>query len=256
MAVLGIGFGSSFLLAIIIGPIIADQYGVRLLFWFGAILAAVAAGLLLLLPKGIARPTVRSGLQFSVALRPELLRLDFYVFLLHALLTASFVALPFLLRDQLDMVLADYWKIYGGALVLSLVGTIPLIVADDRQGRQATIGISVGLLFTGLSILAFAGVAAVPVFIALAIFFAGFNFLEAGLPARLSILARGELRGGSLGVFSSSQFLGAFAGGLIGGRFLAGDQPSRVFIVCALMALLWLLIHQLSGSGDEQREQT
>ncbi len=188
-------------------------------------------------------------------MRPELLRLDFYVFVLHALLTASFVALPFVLHNQLDLVVAEHWKIYVGALILSLAGTVPLIIADDRRGGQGTIGLAIGLLLTGFLILAFAGVAVMPVFIALAIFFAGFNFLEAGLPARLSRLADSELRGASLGVFSSSQFLGAFVGGLIGGRFLAGDEPSRVFIVCASLALLWLLIDQISGSGQARREK-
>ncbi len=254
MAVFGIGIGMSFLLALIVGPIIAGQSGVRSLFWLAAVLAGVAAALLLLLPKHIERPKARSGLKLSAALRPDLLRLDFYVFLLHALLTASFVALPFLLRNRLGFALTDHWQIYVGALVLSLAGTIPLILADDRRGKQGTIGLSVGLLLAGLLILAFAEVAVMPVFIALAVFFAGFNFLEAGLPARLSILADGELRGASMGVFSSSQFLGAFVGGLIGGRFLADGQPSQVFMACAALALGWLLLHQFSGSGQRQGE--
>jgi MFS family permease len=253
MAVLGVGVGASFLMALIVGPIVAGQYGVRSLFWVAATLAGLAAALLLFLPRNIERPKAKSDSKFSAAIRPELLRLDFYIFLLHALLTASFVALPFLLRNQLNLVLAEHWKIYVGALVLSLAGTIPLILADERRGKRGTIGVSVGLLVAGLLILAFAAVAVTPVFIALAIFFAGFNFLEAGLPARLSILAHGELRGASLGVFSSSQFLGAFAGGLIGGKFLAGDQPSHVFMACASLAFVWLLIHYLQGSGPGEK---
>jgi predicted MFS family arabinose efflux permease len=88
------------------------------------------------------------------------------------------------------------------------------------------------------------------VFVALALFFAGFNFLEAGLPARLSMLAEGAARGTSLGVFSSAQFLGAFAGGLIGGRFLAAGRPADVFFVCALLAAIWLA---MQGFGRPQR---
>ena len=255
MAVFGIGIGLSFLLALVIGPVIAGQSGVRSLFWLAAMCAAVAAALLMFVPRHIERPKAKSSMPLSAALRPDLLRLDFYVFLLHALLTASFVALPFLLRNQLDLALTDHWKIYIAAIVLSLAGTIPLILADDRRGKRGTIGLSIGLVLTGLLMLAFAGVAVTPVLIAIAIFFAGFNFLEAGLPARLSILADGELRGASLGVFSSSQFLGAFAGGLLGGRFLAGGQPSQVFIACAVLALGWLLLHQFSGHERKQGEK-
>ena len=256
MAALGIGIGASFLLALIIGPIIAAQSGVRSLFWIAAGLALVAGLLLMALPAGIEKPKALAYLRPAAVLRPELLRLDLYIFVLHALLTASFVALPFLIRNRLDLVLTEHWKIYVGALIMSLAGTIPLILVDDRRGRAGTIGLAIGLLLIGQLILAFGSFAVLPVFIALAVFFAGFNFLEAGLPARLSILADGELRGTSFGVFSSSQFLGAFAGGLLGGIFLAGGQPSRVFIACASLTGVWLLSHQLGGSGRGQQEKT
>ncbi|MDO6575275.1 hypothetical protein Q4528_14255, partial [Staphylococcus pasteuri_A] len=47
----------------------------------------------------------------------------------------------------------------------------------------------------------------------LAIFFIGFNYLEASLPALISNLAPPGNKGAALGVFSTSQFLGAFIGG-------------------------------------------
>jgi len=247
MAVLGIAIGSSFLLALIIGPVIAAASGVRILFWLAAVLAAVAALLLFLLPRGIEKPAELPDRRIRGAFRPELLRLDFYIFVLHALLTASFVALPFLLRDELHLALTDHWQIYVGALLASLLGTVPLIIADERKGKSSTLTIAILLLVSGQLMLAIGGFNLTIVFVALAVFFAGFNFLEAGLPARLSIRASGDLRGASLGVFSSSQFLGAFAGGLIGGRFLAGGDPSAVFAVCTLLAGAWLVVHTLAA---------
>jgi MFS family permease len=246
MAVLGIAIGSSFLVALIVGPVIAAAGGVRMLFWIAAVLAAVAALLLLLLPRGIERPALRPDRGIAAAFRPDLLQLDFYIFILHAILTASFVALPFLLRNELQLVLSDHWQIYIGALLASLLGTVPLILADERRGKSATITTAILLLLSGQIMLAIAGFNLTIVFVALAVFFAGFNFLEAGLPARLSIRAAGDLRGASLGVFSSSQFLGAFAGGLIGGRFLAGGDPSAVFAVGGLLAGLWLAVHSVA----------
>ena len=250
MAIFGIAIGSSFLLALIIGPVIAAASGVRSLFWLAAALAVVAALLLLLLPGGIERPAQRPDRRLGAAIRPDLLRLDLYIFVLHTLLTASFVALPFLLRDELHLALSDHWQMYVGALLTSLLGTVPLILADERKGKSSTLTIAILLLVLGQLMLAIAGFSLTIVYVALAVFFAGFNFLEAGLPARLSIRASGDLRGASLGVFSSSQFLGAFAGGLIGGRFLAGGDPSTVFAVCALLAGAWLVVHRLAADSD------
>lgn len=246
MAFVGIGIGASFLVAMIVGPLIAASFGVRSLFVFGVLVAALAALLLLMLPDDIEKPKAADRWNFRAALRADLLRLDFYVFLLHAILTASFVALPFLLSNSLDIPITSHWKLYVGALLASLLGTIPLIIQDERQGKGRTIGIAVVLVLVGEVILAFGGFSVTTVFAALALFFAGFNFLEAGLPARLSLLAGQESRGASLGVFSSAQFLGAFAGGLIGGRFLAGSHPGDVFFVCALLAGIWL---SLQGFG-------
>ena len=240
MAFFGVGIGLSFMVALVVGPVIAARFGVPSLFWFAAGLA-VAAGLLLKgLPADIERPEVPQNWNIVPAFRPDLLRLDLYVFLLHAILTASFVALPFLLLNRLEMPVTDHWQMYIGALFISLLGTVPLIISDERKGKPKTIMIAVALLFLGQLTLSFASFSVAPVFVALVIFFAGFNFLEAGLPARLSLLADGEVRGASLGVFSSAQFFGAFVGGLIGGRFLASGRPSDVFFVCALLAAIWL----------------
>ena len=251
MAFVGIGIGASFLVAMIVGPLLAASFGVRALFGFGVLVAILAGLLLLLLPDDIEKPQSVGPLNFRAAMRADLLRLDFYVFLLHAILTASFVALPFLLSNSLDMPITSHWKLYVGALLASLLGTIPLIIQDERQGKGRTIGTAVVLILVGELVLAFGGFSAITVFAALALFFAGFNFLEAGLPARLSLLAGQESRGASLGVFSSAQFLGAFAGGLIGGRFLAGSHPGDVFFVCALLAGIWL---SLQGFGRFREE--
>jgi predicted MFS family arabinose efflux permease len=138
-----------------------------------------------------------------------------------------------------------------GSLVASLLITIPLILSDERKGKALTISIAVALILGGELLLTFGSFAVMPVFLALVLFFGGFNFLEASLPARLSLLADGENRGASLGVFSSSQFLGAFAGGLIGGRFLASGRPADVFFVCALLAGIWLALQGFTRSSDD-----
>ena len=247
MAFLGIGIGSTFLLAIVIGPVIAAFSGVRSLFWLGAVLAVIAALMLRLLPNGIDPRARAPAAPLRAALKGPLLRLDASIFVLHALLSASFVALPFLLLRQADVPIAGHWKVYAAALLVSLAGTVPLILADERRGKAHTVSIAVLLLLLGQLLLAFWGFSALPVIAGLALFFAGFNFLEAGLPARLSILADDRLRGASLGLFSSAQFLGIFAGGVIGGRLLEGRPPTAVFLFCAVAAAAWLVLHRFGG---------
>ncbi|NIV17844.1 MAG: MFS transporter [Woeseiaceae bacterium] len=245
MAFFGIGIGASFITAVTFGPIIAKPFGVSGLFWMGAALAVASALMLKGLPADIERPATSRSWNLKPAFRSDLLRLDLYVFLLHAIMTATFVALPFLLANKLGMPVTTHWKMYVAAIVVSLLGTIPLIVKDERQGKPVTVGIAVTLMFLGQMLLTFTSIGFAPVFLALVVFFAGFNFLEAGLPARLSRLADDDRRGASLGVFSSAQFLGAFAGGLIGGRFLAAGRPADVFFVCALLAAIWLAASSL-----------
>ena len=242
MAVFGVGVGGAFMMAMIFGPLFSARFGVPALFLFAAFLAVVAAVLLVALPGGVERPATPRKWNFKPAFRPELLRVDVYVFLLHAILTASFVALPFLFVERLELAVTDHWKMYVGALLLSLTGTIPLILRDERQGKGTTIGIAVSLMMAGQLALTFAGFTVATVFGGLVLFFAGFNFLEAGLPARLSIIADDDSRGASLGVFASAQFLGAFVGGLIGGRFLGAGRPADVFFVCMLLAAIWLAL--------------
>ena len=250
MAVFGVGIGLSFMIAMVIGPLVAGHFGVRSLFWAAAVLAIVAALMLRLLPE-IPPPARRASWSIVPAFRADLLRIDFYVFLLHAIMTATFVALPFLLTDRLGMALTDHWKIYVGALVVSLGIAVPMIMNDHHQGRGRLIGLAVTLIIAAQLALTFFGFSSLPVFLALVMYFAGFNFLEAGLPARLSVLADGEVRGASLGVFSSAQFLGAFVGGLVGGRFLGQGRPADVFFVCALMGGIWLALH---GFGNSRRQ--
>lgn len=250
MAVFGIGIGVAFTLAMVAGPLIAAHFGVPSLFWIAAVLAVLAGLMLKLLPE-VPQPVKADSWSLVPAFRADLLRVDAYVFLLHTIMTATFVALPFLLSRKLELALTDHWKMYVGSLVLSLLITVPMIMKDHRRGQPHLMGIAVSLILAAQLVLTFLGFSLLPVFFGLVLYFAGFNFLEAGLPARLSILADDKVRGASLGVFSTAQFFGAFVGGLIGGRFLVQGRPGDVFFVCALMAGIWLA---MQGFGQIRRQ--
>jgi MFS family permease len=72
-------------------------------------------------------------------------------------------------------------------------------------------------------------------------FFTAFNFMEASLPSLISRIAPAQSKGTAMGIYSSSQFLGAFSGGVIGGALLGHYDVTGVFDGCAITAGLWLL---------------
>ena len=211
-------------------------------------MALLAGAVLARVPR--VAPAPGRARNLAEALRPALVRLDIYALLLHAILTALFVALPLMLENILLIPVNEHWKLYVLAILTSLCGTVPLILADERRGRKMTMTLAICGLIAGLGVMLFSANGWLAVFIALCLFFAGFNFLEASLPARLSLAAPVAIRGGAMGVFASAQFLGAFVGGLFGGFAYSMAGPSAVFGGTGLMAIAWLFLHLTSREKE------
>jgi len=163
MAIFGVGIGLSFMVAMVAGPLLAATFGVPSLFWIAAGLAVVAGALLKLLPD-IPPAEKRESWNLLPAFRLDLLRVDSYVFLLHTIMTATFVALPFLLTRRLEMALTDHWKMYVGALLLSPLITVPMIMKDHHQGRGRLIGMAVTMILGAQLALSFLGSSVTPTF--------------------------------------------------------------------------------------------
>ena len=84
--------------------------------------------------------------------------------------------------------------------------------------------------------------------IALLVFFVGFNYLEATLPALVSKVAPVEKRGAAMGIYSSSQFLGIFAGGSVGGLLIAMSDITTLLAANAALSVIWAaLLVRLAG---------
>jgi predicted MFS family arabinose efflux permease len=78
--------------------------------------------------------------------------------------------------------------------------------------------------------------------LALTAFFTAFNALEAMLPSLITKFAPADAKGAATGVYSSSQFLGIFAGGAGGGWMLAAGGATGVFAFAIALTLIWLAI--------------
>lgn len=247
MLILGISIGTAFALALILGPLLASWLGVPGIFLLTAVLALLTIPVLLWwVPtpplRFVAPQPWRHNLRL-VLRDPILLRLDAGIFILHALLTASFVALPLLLRDHYQLDGADHWMLYLPVMLVSLFLTFPLLrIAENRGYMREAFLLAIVVLALSLSAIALNGGAVIWVAIALSLFFAAFNLLEATLPSWVSRQADPANKGAALGIYSSAQFMGAFVGGAVGGWILGEFNGVTVLFMAAALCLPWLLL--------------
>ncbi|KKO45865.1 MFS transporter [Arsukibacterium ikkense] len=247
MAIIGASIGLSFALAMIAGPLLAKWAGLSGVFWFTAVLACCAMLIVaFLVPKSVSKAPAAETLAVPATLlnilqHRQLLQLDIGVLLLHLMLTAMFVALPLLL-SQYQLAADQHWQVYLPVLLMSFVLMIPMmIIAMRRQQEKGYFLVAISLLIIAM-LLAFVATDLWWLIAALLLFFTGFNFLEASLPAMVSRVAPAGQRGSAMGIYSSSQFFGAFAGGVIGGVVAQQFSYGLVFAVLAGIGLIWLLI--------------
>jgi MFS family permease len=172
----------------------------------------------------------------------ELLRLDFGIFALHLSLTALFLAFPLALRDQ-GLASDHHWQVYLPVMLASMFAMVPFVILAESKRRMKPVFLSgvAGLLCASLGLEQF-GSSLSGLVLALWVFFTAFNLLEATLPSLVAKMAPSERKGTAMGIYSSSQFLGAFTGGLLGGWMHTHFGNAGVFLLCGAVALIWLLV--------------
>jgi len=246
MAMVGMSIGLSFAVALILGPVVAAAGGLSAVFWFTAALAVAGVAIVLLLvptpaQSGIEHSDVgtRAGLIGRSLRDPTLARLNFGVFTLHFILMACFLVVPGFLEQTAGIDRGKHWIVYLPALLLSIAGMVPMMILAERGGRLHQVFLAgIALVFVAVATLGFTSNTAV-FYLALWVFFVGFNYLEATLPSLVSKTVFSGGKGTAMGVYSTCQFLGAFAGGAAGGWLLQHMGLAALIGLCMVLAALW-----------------
>ena len=249
MAMIGMSIGLSFAVAMVVGPLLTRAFGLSGLFLATAAMALVGIALIAFVvpashgalqhrESGVAKQALGPTLR-----HPDLLRLDVGIFVLHAILMASFVALPLALVERGGLPKEEHWWVYLTALLISFFAMIPFIIYGEkkRKMKRVLLGAVSVLMLTEL----FFWVSAdnlQELVIGTVIFFTAFNLLEASLPSLVSKVSPAGGKGTAMGVYSTSQFLGAALGGIIGGWLFQHGGLSMVFLGCALLCALWWVV--------------
>lgn len=247
MAMVGMTIGLSFAVAMVVGPLLTRAFGLSGLFLATGAMALVGVLIVaFIVPRstgplqhresGVARQALVPTLK-----HPDLLRLDLGIFVLHAMLMSSFVALPLALVEKAGLPKEQHWWVYLTALLISFFAMIPFIIYGEkrRKMKRVLLGAVVTLMLTELFFWQF-GDSLRALVIGTVVFFTAFNLLEASLPSLISKVSPAGGKGTAMGVYSTSQFLGSALGGILGGWLFQHGGLSVVFLGCAALAALWL----------------
>ena len=248
MAAIGGSIGLSFILAMILGPVIAGSLGLGGIFWVTAVLGLLGiAVFMILVPKTVNvqknRETLADIKQIGQLLKhPMLMRLNVGIFALHLALMAAFVVIPTILIEELGVGRDNLWWVYLGLLGGGFVAMVPAMIFGERYNKQKlSFVIAVAMLAVPMLVLGLErGALLTPLM--LLIFFAAFNLLEASLPSWLSKTCPVGNRGTAMGIYSTCQFFGAFVGGTVGGWSLQQYGIDGLFLLVAGVLVIWWVL--------------
>lgn len=249
MALIGVSIGLSFAAAMVLGPLLHGWFGVPGIFWTTAVLAIV--GILIVLyrvPRPVScrfhRDTEMELGWFGNAVRnPQLLRVDAGIFILHLNLMAVFVVLPGFLQHRLGLEADVHWLVYLPVMGLAMLAMVPFIITAEkkRKVKQVLIGAVATLAAVQFAFYQMQDSLFVLV-VLLWVFFTAFNLLEASMPSLVAKLAPVAHKGTAMGVYSTSQFLGVFVGGGVGGWVAQEYGNGSVFLFSAGISMVWLVL--------------
>lgn len=244
MAMIGSSIGLVFALSLVGAPILYGWIGMGGLFVMTGALALAAIVLLLKAVPPAPPPHGHEKLPLrQVIFDADLLRLNLGIFTLHMVQMAMFVVLPHALVNHGGLAAAAHWKVYLPAVLVSFVIMVPAIIAAERKDKMRPVFIAaVGLLVVVQAGLYLMHESLWALALWLLLFFVAFNVLEATLPSLVSRTAPPAAKGAALGVYNTTQAVGLFIGGALGGTIAQHFGDNAVFAACTGLVLIWLAV--------------
>ena len=256
MAMIGMSIALTFAGSLVLGPLLFDRIGMSGIFLLIAALALVAIGLIWSIPlaKQNAAPITSGQAMRQVLSDSRQWLLNLGVFVLHAVQMAMWVVIPHQLLALNVSHQQSTW-LYLVVILISMALMIPLIIRAEKYGKMFEI-MRWAIALIALSqvvLMAQAGASMYWIAGALLLFFTGFNVLEATQPSLLSKLTHPATKGAASGVYNTIQALGLFVGSMLGAWLNNHWQTRGVFVGTAVLALLWLVVHQVFSRAMVQK---
>lgn len=263
MAVIGGSIGLTFAVSLVAAPALYQAIGMSGIFALTGVLSLggiwVTVSVVPPEPVAAERSARRDpgGALREVLRNAEQLRLNFGIFSLHLVQMAIFVIIPVALVKHGALPVTEHWKIYLPVVLGSFLLMAPPLIHAERRGRMKFLFLSaIALLLVVELGFAVCYTDFRMLVVLLLAFFVAFNILEASLPSLVSRVASPSSRGTALGVYNTTQALGLFAGGAIGGWLAQNFGEASVFVFGIAVIALWLGVASGMRIGGDSAERT
>ena len=254
MSMVGMSIGLTFALSLVAAPLSVSVIGMSGLFVLTGVSMMLAMFAVYKYVPDPEKNTSSNRLPaLQIALQPQLWRLNFGIFALHAAQMALFISLPFLFL-QMGIAQEAQWKVYAPMVLFGMVLMVPVIIYGEKKRKlKQTLLFAIGMMVVAQAMLATKHNAVMVMTAALVIYAIAFNVLEAILPSMVAKFAPAEQRGAAMGFYSTAQSIGLFIGGVAGGGLFSRFGFEGVFVFATALMLIWWAI-AATGAAPKPRE--
>jgi len=245
MAIIGASIGLTFGISIVLSPILNTYLGFQNIFMLIAILSVIAMGVVIYYIPNPISYSRNEKIDYpikKIIFDKVFLKLDYGIFALHASQIIMFMMIPLMLNG-IGYPIKYHWQIYLPVFVLSMLAIIPMIILSSKKKMlRSFFLLNVFLLIFVQYLFMNWSDSKQSIMIILLIYFIAFNFLEATLPSLISRLSPKNLKGLVLGAYNTSQSLGIFVGGILGGFIASQFNDKAIFILSGVLLAGWLAL--------------
>ena len=254
MSMVGMSIGLTFALSLVAAPLLVSFIGMSGLFVLTGVSMLLAMFAVYKYVPDPEKNTSNNRLPaLKIAFQPQLWRLNFGIFALHAAQMALFISLPFLFL-QMGIAQEAQWKVYAPMVLFGMVLMVPVIIYGEKKRKlKQTLLFAIGMMVVAQAMLATKHNAVMVMTAALVIYAVAFNVLEAILPSMVAKFAPAEQRGAAMGFYSTAQSIGLFIGGVAGGGLFSRFGFEGVFVFATVLMLIWWAI-AATGAAPKPRE--
>lgn len=259
MAMMGAGIFISFILAMILGPLIAGNIGLQAIFLLTAVLNIIALVLLLVCvpPTPQIAYTYRNTDFINILKNPNLQVLNASAFLQKFLMIFTFVVVGVALKKYFDITESSLWEIYAPGAIVGLLSLAPASILAQKKGYfKQVLLVGVVAFMLAYILLAYAiYVESLWIFVlGVVVFFVGFSIHEPIMQTLASRYPKAHQKGSALGFLTTLGFVGSALGALCSGVLYESLGLLRLSIGVVVVCVLWaiLMLVRLHNPNNEK----